>query len=599
MTAESPFRASPLGPEAARKLDELIGLLSVDEALWTSGYLAGFAARVGQAAGSAPSRPEAVATEPLVILYGSQTGHSADLARHIERRAIGRGLAARAIDMAAYPLQEVKTLRHLLLVVSTYGEGEPPDSARGFHEFLMGRRAPRLSGAEFAVLGLGDSSFRHFCKTAREFDARLEELGAHRLMPRLDCDVDYEDPADVWIEATLAAIAPHLTKVPVVSVAASSPSSSGYDEANPFPASVLDTIPLTGRGSDKVVRHIELSLEGSGLAYQPGDALGVQSRNDPALVTELIESLRLDRDTIISDGGRQEKLAAILESSREITLATSRFVELYGEAAKSRKLKTLTRPDKRDELDAYLKDRQIADIVRESPAKGIEPHAFVAMLRKLRPRLYSLASSPLVFPDEAHLTVGLVAFGPPERPRRGVTSGWLAERLGPEDTVPVFVAANEHFRLPTDSSRPILMIGAGTGVAPFRAFMQQREATGANGRNWLFFGDRRFRTDFLYQTEWQRLVKTGLLSRMDVAFSRDQAEKVYVQHRLLEQGRDVFAWIEDGGHVYVCGDASTLAPAVEAALIRIVSDHGGFGSEQAADYLKRLQREGRYQRDVY
>ncbi|EPY02450.1 assimilatory sulfite reductase (NADPH) flavoprotein subunit [Magnetospirillum fulvum] len=599
MTAESSFRASPLGPDAARKLDDLIGIVSADEALWISGYLAGFASKAGQGFRDAAPKTEAVATEPLVILFGSQTGHSAELARHIERRAIGMGLAARAIDMASYPLQEVKSLRHLLLVVSTYGEGEPPDAARGFHEFLMGRRAPRLPGAEFAVLGLGDSSFRHFCKTAREFDARLEELGAHRLMPRLDCDVDYEDPAETWIEATLAAIAPHLTKVPVVSVATSIPSAGGYDEANPFPAPLLDTIPLTGRGSDKVVRHVELSLEGSGLVYQPGDALGVHPRNDPALVAELIETLHLDRDALIAEGGQQQPLATVLEQTREITLATSRFIDLYGDAAKARKLKTLTRPDKRDELEAYLKGRQIADIVREFPAKGIEPGSFVTMLRKLRPRLYSLASSPLVYPDEAHLTVGLVAFGAAERPRRGVASGWLAERVGPEDTVPVFVAANEHFRLPADPTRPILMIGAGTGVAPFRAFMQQREAIGASGRNWLFFGDRRFRTDFLYQTEWQRLVKTGLLTRMDVAFSRDQAEKVYVQHRLLEQAKDVFAWIEAGGHVYVCGDASTLAPAVEAALTRIVADHGGLGPEQAADYLKRLQREGRYQRDVY
>jgi len=599
MTAESPFRASPLGPEAARILDELIGLLTPDEARWISGYLAGLAAQPGLKSLTASSRPDAVATEPLVILFGSQTGHSADLARHIERQAIGRGLAARAIDMADYPVQEIKALRHVLVVVSTYGEGEPPDAARGFHEFLMGRRAPRLSGAEFAVLGLGDSSFRHFCKTAREFDARLEELGAHRLMPRLECDVDYEDPAEAWIEATLAAIAPHLTRVPVVTVAESASSTVGYTESNPFPAPLLDTIQLTGRGSDKVVRHVELSLEGSGLVYQPGDALGVQPRNDPALVAELIDTLGLGRDTIVSDGGRQDSLAALLEHSREITLATARFVELYGEAAKARKLKGLTRPDKRAELEAYLKDRQIADIVRDFPAKGVEPDTFVAMLRKLRPRLYSLASSPLAFPDEAHLTVGLVAFGAPDRPRRGVASGWLAERLGPDDTVSVFVAANEHFRLPSDPTRPIVMIGAGTGVAPFRAFMQHRETTGASGRNWLFFGDRRFLTDFLYQSEWQRLVKSGLLSRMDVAFSRDQAEKVYVQHRLLAQGRDVFAWIEEGGHLYVCGDACTLAPAVEATLIRIIADHGGHSPEQAADYLKRLQREGRYQRDVY
>jgi sulfite reductase (NADPH) flavoprotein alpha-component len=348
-----------------------------------------------------------------------------------------------------------------------------------------------------------------------------------------------------------------------------------------------------------VVQHLELSLEGSGLSYQPGDALGVVPRNDPALVRELIAALRLDPDAIVADGNNEATLAEILERGREITVATPRFIEAYAEVAKSKPLKRLVKPERRDELEAFLVNRQIADIVRDAPAKGLEPQAFVSMLRKLRPRLYSLASSLEAFPGEAHLTVGLVAFGSSEQRRYGVASGLLTQRLEPDQTVPVFIAVNEHFRLPADPATPIIMIGAGTGVAPFRAFLQHREATGAGGRSWLFFGDRRFRTDFLYQTEWQKLVRTGVLTRIDLAFSRDQAEKVYVQHRLLEQAGELFAWIEAGAHVYVCGDAATLAPAVEAALIRIVAEQGGLGPEPAAEYLKRLQREGRYQRDVY
>jgi sulfite reductase (NADPH) flavoprotein alpha-component len=609
MTADLPVRAAPLGPEAARKFDELVAVLTPSEAVWISGYLAGYAAWAGRSEAQPSARVEtsgpggAAPPDPLVILYGSQTGHSAALARQLEAQAVEVGLAAQAVDMASFPVQSLKTTRHLALVVSTYGEGEPPDAARGFHEFLFGRRAPDLAGTAFAVLGLGDSSYRHFCKTAQEFDARLEALGGHRLEPRVDCDVDYEEPAAAWSKAVVAAFARRIGAAApgVAAVAAKGDvrSASSYGEANPFPAPVLESIRLTGRGSDKVVQHLELSLDGSGLTYQPGDALGVVPRNDPALVRELIAALRLDPDAIVTEGGRDGTLAEVLERGREITQATPRFVEAYAEAAKSKSLKRLAKPGKRDELDAFLVNRQIADIVREAPAKGLEPQAFVAMLRKLRPRLYSLASSLEAFPGEAHLTVGLVAFGPPERRRFGVASGLLADRLGPDQSVPVFIAPNEHFRLPADPATPIIMIGAGTGVAPFRAFLQHREATGAGGRSWLFFGDRRFRTDFLYQTEWQKLVRTGVLSRIDLAFSRDQAEKVYVQHRLLEQAREVFAWIEAGAHVYVCGDAATLAPAVEAALIRIVAEQGGLGPESAADYLKRLQSEGRYQRDVY
>jgi sulfite reductase (NADPH) flavoprotein alpha-component len=438
------------------------------------------------------------------------------------------------------------------------------------------------------VLGLGDSSYQKFCQTAREIDARLDELGATRLAARQDCDVDYEEEAEGWSRSVLDAFT--ACSAPVVAAAAAPVVTSAYDEATPFPAPILESIRITGRGSDKVVRHVELSLAGSGLTYQPGDALAVQPRNDPALVAELIHLLRFDGDT---------GLAGVLEREREITVATPRFVERFAPLAKSRALTRLVKPEQRAALETYLKDRQISDIVREHPAKGLTPDAFVAMLRRLRPRLYSLASSPAAFPDEAHLTIGLVEFGAADHRRHGTTSGLLALRLGVDDTVPVHVVANPHFHLPTDPAAPIIMIGAGTGVAPFRAFLQHREAVGAAGRSWLVFGDRRMRTDFLYQTEMLAWIKSGVLSRMDVAFSRDQASKIYVQHRLRERGRDLFAWLEEGASVYVCGDAAGMAPSVEAALVDLIAEHGGLSSERAAAYLADLSHSGRYRRDVY
>jgi len=601
-----PSSPLPLRPDTARRLDALLADLDAAEAAWIAAYLAGFAAgrappspAIAGPADPAPSSPSAAA--PLTILFGSQTGHGAALARLIEARAQARGLLVECLDMAGVEARALPGRRHLLVVVSTHGDGAPPDPARDLVETLLGRRAPKLPDTTFAVLALGDSSYRQFCKTGRDLDSRLEALGATRLRPRFDGDVDYARTAPAWIEATLDAFAQRLGAAAPASVPAqATPHAPNAVTADaPFAARLLDRVRLTGRGSDKVVVHVELSLEGSGIAYAPGDALGVQPRNDPALVDELIAALRLDPDAPVDEASGPVSLRDSLTRHREITVVTPRFLTSYSAAAKSRKLAGLLKPDQAEALARMLDGRQVADIVREFPAKSVAPQDFAAMLRGLAPRLYSLASSPLAMPDEAHLTVGRVEFGPEERPRFGVASGWLADRLGEEDPVPVHLAANPRFHLPDDPATPIVMIGAGTGVAPFRAFLQHRAAQGNAGPSWLFFGERRFRTDFLYQVEWQAWLKSGVLGRMDVAFSRDQRLKVYVQHRLLEHARALHAWIEDGAIVYLCGDARAFAPGVEAALLRILAEQGGKTPDAAAETLARLEREGRFRKDVY
>jgi sulfite reductase (NADPH) flavoprotein alpha-component len=601
--------ATPLTPEHAQQLEELLATLSAEELLWVSGYVAGFTRQLRQPV--AVPAVVAPSAHPITILYGSQTGHAAELAKHMEKLARQNGLTARAVDMAEFRPQELKQVRRLALLASTYGDGQPPDSAVGFYEFLHSRKAPKLEGVKFAVLGLGDSTYVNFCQTGTDFDLRLEALGAERIRERAVCDLDYKAEAAAWIEAVLGIFSQEIQgaaessatlrslAVDVSTTLTTQAGSELIDSEHPFPAPILDSIVLNGRGSDKETRHIELSLEGSGLVYEPGDSLGVVAENDPAVVNELIEALRLKPEEPVPDGTGDVPLAAALARHYEITTITPRFVERYAEVADATQLRNLVRPENRTDLFAYLYGRHIIDLVEEFPVGGLDSKTFVSMLRRLQPRLYSLASSQAAYPEEAHIAVAIVRYQNNGRIHKGVASSYLAERRSIDDTVLVYRERSEHFRLPANGASPIIMVGAGTGIAPFRAFLQEREAAGSTGRSWIFFGDRHFRTDFLYQLEWQQFLKDGTLSRMDVAFSRDQENKIYVQHRLLEQGKDVYAWLEDGATLYVCGDANRMAPDVHEALLAIVAREGGMSREQADEYIKRLQQEKRYQRDVY
>ena len=540
----------------------------------------------------------------MTILFGSETGSSKELAAALGEAARLKGLEPRVVDMADYRTRALREEQDLLVIVSTHGEGDPPQTALGFFEFLESRRAPKLGQMRLAVLGLGDSTYEHYCGAARRMDARLAELGAQRLADRVECDVDYEDAAAEWTQAIISELTverPGVTGSPSAAAprngtAPAAPSAFG--KRNPFDAAVLENIVLTGRGSTKETRHIELSLEDSGLNYEPGDALGVVPLNDPALVESLLERLELSADAPVTVRKETMALGQALTSALEITVATPRFLEHWGQLAGAAELRALAAPDQAKSRVAFLRDHHVLDIVERFPAPGITPEQLLAGLRPLQPRLYSLASSAAAAPDEAHLTVSTVRYALHDRPRSGVASGYLAGLADEDATVPVYIQSNEHFHLPGDDT-PVLMIGAGTGVAPYRAFMQEREARGVRGRSWLFFGERNFRSDFLYQIEWQDLVKRGILSRLDLAFSRDATPKTYVQHRLRQNGRDVYAWLQDGAWLYVCGDAGQMAPDVHAALVDIVVEHGARDREGAEEYLAALRRDRRYRLDVY
>ena len=597
---------SALTPEQWRLVRQLGQSIGPAQAQWISGYFAGLEAGLARTGVQPVAEAGRPAARKLTILYGSETGNSAGLARILGEEAQKRDLAATVADMADYKVRQLGQEQDVLIVVSTYGEGDPPQPATGFFEFVEGRKAPKLDGVRFTVLALGDSTYEFYCEAGKRLDRRFEELGATRLAPRVDCDVDYDDPAAKWTDEILTLLAAEQAELaasaPVPAMAAAGGPTFApqtvYDKRNPFPATVLDNLPIVGRGSTKETRHIELSLEGSGIVYEPGDALGLMATNDPELVSALLDTLQIDGGAAVEIRGEQAGIADALTRHYEITAATPRFLDHWAQLTQAEELQQLQQEDRTGERSAFLNTHHIIDIVRRYPVTGLSPQDFAVGLRPLQPRLYSLASSLAYAPEEAHLTVSPVRYMLHDRPRAGVASAMLADR-SPEDSVlPVYIQSNPHFRLPTDGA-PIIMIGAGTGVAPYRAFLQHREADGGGGRSWLFFGERNFRTDFLYQTEWQTWLKDGTLSRMDVAFSRDRGQKYYVQHRMQEQSAELFAWIEDGAHIYVCGDASHLAPDVHEALVNIVAKEARIGREAAEDYVRTLQADRRYQRDVY
>jgi len=592
---------SPLPEDKQPLVARLIEGLETPALLWLSGYLAGVA---GQR--QLPGKLQAADASPavdiqarLTVLYGSQTGNAKRLAEELGRRASAAGLAVRVVRADAYASRELKQERLLYVVISTQGDAEPPDDSRALVEFLASARAPKLEALRYGVLALGDSSYPQFCAIGRQLDERLAALGAQRLFPAGEADVDLESVAQPWLEQALQQAreqlktATPLAKVTPLRTARQAPA---WHREQPFQAPLLLNQRITGRDSDRDVRHFEFSLEGSGLRYTPGDALGVWPTQAPALVDAVLAAARLDGDASVRVGEQEHSLRTWLAEHRELTQLTRPFFAAHAERSGNAALRELLQPASRDALSDCFSRWQVLDLLRRHPAEWTAD-TLVAALRPLAPRLYSIASSQSVVGDEVHLTVSHVDYAFEGQARWGAASRYLARRAE-GDTTPVFIEANERFHLPADD-RDIIMIGAGTGVAPYRAFVQERAERGAAGRNWLVFGNPHFQSDFLYQVEWQQALKNGQLARIDLAFSRDQADKLYVQHRLLEQGRRVYEWLEQGAHLYVCGDANRMAKDVHKALIAIVAEHGARSAEGAEAWLNQLIQQGRYARDVY
>jgi len=589
---------SPLSESQLAQLQQATAGLDAVQTAWVSGYLAGVSQ--GPVTASAPTQS---AGQTLTILYASQTGNAKGVASKLAESAKAAGLNVVLKNTADYKAKALKNETHLLIVASTNGEGEAPDDAIEFHEFLLGKKAPKLPELKYSVLALGDSSYEFFCQTGKDFDERLKALGATQLAPRVDCDVDYESESEAWISSVVTTLKGEMaqvtTSVPVAGITAPS-TASQYSKQNPYAAEFALSQKITGRDSAKDVRHIEIDLGESGLTYQTGDALGVWFENDEALVDELIAELGYSADDkvslSISGEDTEFSVKEALLTQLEITQTAPSFIEFWAEKSGDDKLKAIA--NDKNAAREFSGNHQIIDVVNQAKA-DVDAQTFVDALRKITPRLYSIASAQAEVEEEVHLTVGVVSYDANDKTRTGGASGFLSNRLEEGQKVRVFVEHNDNFRLPASDDTPVIMIGPGTGVAPFRAFMQEREARDATGDNWMFFGDQTFTQDFLYQVEWQNYLKSGLLTKMDVAFSRDQAEKIYVQDRLKENASEVFAWLERGAHLYICGDANRMAKDVHQTLLDIIAEHGKLSTEQAEDYLKSLRSNKRYQKDVY
>lgn len=589
--ANSVLNAQQLG-----QLQQLAAELNPIQQAWVSGYLAATSQLAGQALPAAVPQ----AGHSLSIVYGSQTGNAKALAEQLKQSALTKGFSVELINAADYKVQRLKKETHLIIIVSTHGEGEPPEDAETLHKFVFGKKAPDLSDLNFAVLGLGDSSYEYFCQTGKDFDSQLEKLGGKRLFDRIDCDVDYEQQAQDWSVGVLALLEPELTKPadagqPQAQIIPLTPRNA-YGKTNPFTARLLTSQKITGRNSGKDVRHIEIDLEGSGIHYQPGDSLGVWFNNDEQLVDDLLALLSIDSGSELTINDETLSVRDALINKFELTQLHPGFVSTYAELTGNDQLKALA--EDKAALREYIDERQVIDVVSEHPYE-LSAADFVGALRKLTPRLYSIASSQEEVESEVHLTVGVVTYENFGRNHLGGASGFLGRRLEEDAEVNVYIEPNNNFRLPEDESTPVIMIGPGTGIAPFRAFLQHRDNQGASGKNWLFFGNPHFAQDFLYQTELLDFKNRNVLNRLDVAFSRDQAQKVYVQDRLLENSAAIYQWLSEGAHIYVCGDGNRMAKDVHNALVEIVGRHGNLSVEDAEQYLSELRSNKRYQKDVY
>ncbi|EMN4131329.1 MULTISPECIES: NADPH-dependent assimilatory sulfite reductase flavoprotein subunit [Providencia] len=597
---QSPISALPISVEQLSRLQTAVDDFSSHQLAWLSGYLWGMVNQ--NTVTNVPMSAEVPQDETITIISASQTGNARRLSEQLRERLISEKLNVNLVNAGDYKFKQISQEKVLVVVASTQGEGEPAEEAVALYKYLHSKKAPNLSGTVYAVFALGDSSYEKFCQAGKDFDTQLSQLGATSLLERIDADVEYQSIAEAWIEDLTQRLKERVptqsdqqlvvTQVGSVDEIHSSP----YTKTAPLTASLLVNQKITGRGSLKDVRHIEIDLGDSGLRYQPGDALGVWFDNDSALVDELIGLLWLTGDEQVQVAEQSYPLRDALIHHLELTQNTHLIVEKYANLAKDDALLGLI-SDKQALLH-YAQTTPIVDMVRQAASQPTAQE-FVDILRPITPRLYSIASSQAETEDEVHVTVGVVRYDIDGRARTGGASGFLADRLKEGDEVRIFIEHNDNFRLPADTSKPVIMIGPGTGIAPFRAFMQQRDNEQATGKNWLFFGNPHFVEDFLYQVEWQRYVKDGLLTNISLAWSRDQAQKVYVQDKLREQGEEVWRWIEDGAHIYVCGDANHMARDVEHALLDIISQYGNMDSESADEFLSELRVERRYQRDVY
>lgn len=602
---------SPFDQEQAAQLNQIFQTLTAEQQIWLTGYLTAQQGSVAQTTEAPQQVAEYVLNNEsesqtnndrhITVVYGSETGNAQSLAEIFADRLVEHNYTVKLTAMDEIKQKEFKKVEDLFVITATHGEGDPPDNALTFHEFIHSRKAPKLENVRFSVLALGDESYEYFCQTGKDFDAKLLELGAERLADRQDCDLDFDDLAEKWMNKNIEILNQSTGhgSTPTSTETVQSAKEKRYSKSNPYQAEVLENINLNGRGSNKEVRHVELLLDNYGESFEPGDCVVVLPQNEPEIVTLLIETLGWDKDIEIpiNDDGDTLPLEKALTEHFEITKLTKPLLQKAAELFGNTEL--LSQIDNAEWIQQYVDGRDVIDLLTEFPTSELKPETFYKLLRKLPAREYSIASSYEATPDEVHITVGAVRYEAHERTRKGVCSVQLAERIQPGDTLPIYLKKNPNFKFPFDEETPVIMIGPGTGVAPFRSYMQEREELGLSGNTWLFFGEQYFTTDFLYQTEWQAWLKDETLAKLDLAFSRDTEEKIYVQHRIAQQSELFYEWLQDGAAIYVCGDEKHMAKDVHDTIRSVIEQEGDMSEADAEAYLTQMKQEKRYQRDVY
>ncbi|SUO96968.1 diflavin oxidoreductase [Suttonella ornithocola] len=567
---------------------------------WLDGYLAGlksaYLALRRNIGDNAQSQ-----LKPLTILYGSQTGNAAMLAQDCAEKAKAYGLHAFVKEMDAITIEELPTIERLLIITSTYGEGEMPDNAESLWERIEEADAIQLPHTHYSVLAIGDSSYEHFCLAGKKWDHRLAELGAERLSERVDCDVDFEEKAAQWMDSVLPAISEKGSQTTVNGAPSETASvaKNSFSRRNPLMAKLKTKRLLSSEQSGKQIFHYEISLIGSGETYEAGDILNLMPQNKASLIEELLTVLKADKEEIVSWQGSNYSLLELLRDKLEIRLPSREFYEALLLRVQDEHLHAHFSDDTESTAEEFLYGKDIVDLLSAYPEATFSAQELVDVLKPLAPRAYSISSSHDKHPDEVHLTIGAVRYTQDEREHHGVASTWLADDLAVGDIIPCYFSPNKHFSIPANPEAPMIMVGPGTGIAPFRAFLEAREMAQATGENWLFFGDRTREHDFIYADELNTWLESGHLTRLDLAFSRDQAEKIYVQDKMREHGEELFAWLERGGYFFVCGDALRMAKDVDAALHEIIAKHGNLSAEETETYIAQLKKDKRYVRDVY
>ena len=585
-----------INQEQLAQLNQLIQNLSTDQLVWVNGYISGIINGKDDTL-ALPELPASKSAESITILYGTHTGHSKEIGLDLYDRVLALGFNAKLQGVDDYKKNDLKKEKYVFLIISTHGEGDAPIQAEDFYEYVHGTRAPKLSDTKYAVLALGDKTYKKYCQTGIDFDQQFTKLGAQAIIPVQTSDVAYEEVAEKWIETILSELK---NIAPVVTSGSQNKPTAApkkkFNRSNPYYAEVLEKVRITTTDSEKEIYHVEISLEDSGIEYQAGDSIGILPNNPIDLVDLLITKFEEDPERIVTVGDKELSLFRALQNKLEITVLNQEVLAKYNTIVQNKDLEALLNNE--DKLEEYLYGADAFDLLEDYPGQ-ITSDQFISILRILYARLYSISSGPSANPEEVHITIASVRYQQKKRDRNGACSSYVSDEINAGDHIPIYIDKNEAFRLPDDENKPLIMVGAGTGVAPYRSFLQEREQNSAKGKNWLFFGNQRFKKDFLYQVEWQKFLKKGTLQKLDVAFSRDQKEKEYVQDRLKENGNEVYQWLENGAHFYICGDKKYMAKDVQNTLLEIIQIEGGITPDKAEEYLKNLKREKRLLLDVY